>query len=422
MTSKTEFVLLLETIERDKGIPRQEILRLIEGAVASALVKHMGREIPVQATMDGETGETKAAILKKAVEQVSDPLAEISLEAAKKINPAVKVDEDVPVAVDTMEFSRIAAQTAKQVILQKLREVEKENLFKDFKKKENLVITGSVYRVGHDKTVYVSLGKIEAILKKEEQIPGERFSIGQPLKALVHSVELDLRGPQVYLSRSAPGFVQGLLRLEVPEVHDGTVEILKVVREPAFRSKVLIKSNDPRVDPVGACVGIKGTRIRPVINELHGEKIDLVLSGDNTEGMIAAALAPAKVSKVEVEDTEKKTARVFVEQDQLAGAIGKDGLNLKLTSELTGWNITVEAVKKEDAGCSMLDAGGVEKKEEDAGCSMLDAGGEQEKSKQEEAAQAETAAASEGKKKVKAKKIKAAVEEKEKISEEGQTA
>ncbi|MBI2071010.1 MAG: transcription termination/antitermination protein NusA [Elusimicrobia bacterium] len=345
--SKSEFILLLETIEKDKGIPRQEILRLIEGALVSALHKHLGREVPVQATMDAETGEMRAAVVKKVVKQVSDPVAEISAEQAKKLGLTAELEAECPVLVDTTEFSRIAAQTAKQVILQKLREVEKENLFKDFKKKESLVVTGSVYRYGQDKTVYVSLGKIEAILKKEDQIPGERFAIGYTIKALVRAVELSVKGPQVYLSRSSAEFVKSLLRLEVPEVHDGTVEVLKVAREPGFRSKVLVKSSNPRVDPVGACVGIKGTRIKPVINELHGEKIDLIPFSDKVGEMLAASLAPAKVVKIELEDHDKKTAHIYAAQDQVAGAIGKDGLNLKLAIELSGWNMTIEQAATE---------------------------------------------------------------------------
>ncbi|MBI4368732.1 MAG: transcription termination factor NusA [Elusimicrobia bacterium] len=348
MSSKSEFVLLLEAIEKDKGIPRQEILRLIEGALVSALHRHLGREVPVQATMDAETGEIRAAIIKKVVQAIDDPVVEIVLADAKKLDPQAAMGAELVVPVDTGEFSRIAAQTAKQVIFQKLREVEKDNLFKDFKKKESLVVTGSVYRTNKDKTVFVSLGKIEAILIKEDQIPEERFAIGQTIKALVRAVEPGLKGPQVYLSRTSPEFVRGLLRLEVPEVHDKTIEVINVVRSAGFRSKILVRSSNPRVDPVGACVGIKGTRIRPVINELHGERIDLIPANDKIEESLAAALAPAKVIRVGIEDQDKKTARVWVAQDQVAGAIGKDGLNLKLAAELIGWNMTVETVPGEE--------------------------------------------------------------------------
>ncbi|MBI4668108.1 MAG: hypothetical protein HY747_02800 [Elusimicrobia bacterium] len=203
MTQKSEFILLLEMIEKDKGIPRQEILRLIEGAIVSAFHKHLGREMPVRALMDEQTGEIKVTIVKKVVQAAQDPIAEIALEQAKKIKPDAAADQELEVAVDTTDFSRIAAQTAKQVILQKLREVEKENLFKDFKKRESLVVTGSVYRFAPDKTVYVSLGKIEAILKKEDQIPGERLAVGATIKAVVRAVEPAPKGPEVYLSRSA---------------------------------------------------------------------------------------------------------------------------------------------------------------------------------------------------------------------------
>ncbi len=346
MSSKNEFVQLLETIEKDKGIPRQEILRLIEGAVASALHKHLGRELPVKTEVDPETGEIHAWIVKKVADSVEDPLEQITLKEARVITPESSVGEEIAVKVDTGDFSRIAAQTAKQVILQKLREVENENLFQDFKKKESLIITGSVYRVGRDETVYVSLGKIEALLRKEDQIPvpGGRFAIGQLLKALVRAVEPSARGPQVFLSQAAPDFVKGLLRLEVPEVHDGTVEVVKVVREPGFRCKVLVRSSNPKVDPVGSCVGIKGTRIRPIIAELHGERIDLIAESAKVEELLSLSLAPAKISRVEIEDSERQTAIIHVTQDQASGAIGKDGLNLKLAMELTGWNLTVQVL------------------------------------------------------------------------------
>ncbi|MFC1521326.1 transcription termination factor NusA [Elusimicrobiota bacterium] len=344
-SGKTEFVLLLETIERDKGIPRQEILRLIESAVASAIFKHIGREVPVKTEMDANTGQARAFIIKKVVEGVTDPYTDIALSEAQKISPESKLSDEVPVAMDTADFSRIAAQTAKQVILQKLREVEKESLFKDFKKKENLIVTGSVYRFGPDKSVYVSLGKIEAVLRKEEQIPGERFSIGEVIKALVRAVESVQKGPQVYLSRAVPEFVKGLLNLEVPEVHDSTIEIVKVVREAGFRTKVLVKTANPKVDPVGACVGIKGTRIRPVISELRGEKIDLISHSEKVEDLIRASLAPAQIDRVEIEDTSKNTAIVFAAEDQVAQAIGREGVNMRLATELTGWNLTVESIK-----------------------------------------------------------------------------
>ncbi len=341
MSSKSDFIQLLETIEKDKGIPREEILRLIEGAVVCALHKHLGREVPAQCSMDSQTGEIRAFLTKRVVARVQDPVVEVTLADAGKVDANAVFDAEVLMPVNTGDFSRIAAQTAKQVILQKLREVEKENLFRDFKKQESLTVVGSVYRYGQDKTVYVSLGKIEAILRKEDQIPGERFAVGQTIKALVRAVELSPKGPQVYLSRSFAGFVKCLLRLEVPEVHDGTVEIMGVARVAGFRSKVLVRSTNSSVDPVGACVGIKGTRIRPVIEELHGEKIDLVAFSEKIETLLIAALAPAKVTSVEIEDTEKKIARMIVPADQAAGAIGKDGLNLKLAMELTGWNLTV---------------------------------------------------------------------------------
>lgn len=341
MSSKSDFIQLLETIEKDKGIPREEILRLIEGAVVAALHKHLAREVPVQCSMDAQTGEIKAMLTKRVVPKVRDPIAEVTLADAQKAGHEAAMDAEVLMPVDTTDFSRIAAQTAKQVILQKLREVEKENLFRDFKKQEALTVVGSVYRYGPDKMVFVSLGKIEAILRKEDQIPGERFPVGQTIKALVRAVEPSPKGPQVYLSRSTADFIKCLLRLEVPEVHDGTVEVLGVAREPGFRSKVLVRSSNPSVDPVGACVGIKGTRIRPVIEELHGEKIDLVPSSDKVEVLLTAALAPAKVASIEIENLEKKTARVKVDADQISGAIGKDGVNLKLAMQLTGWKLTV---------------------------------------------------------------------------------
>ena len=348
--SKGELLPVLEQIEKEKGIKKEEILKVIEGALVSAYKKHVGRDVNVEASVDQETALVKANVIKKVVVTVTNPNQEISLADAKKINPDIKMDEEVRILLDTQEFSRIAAQTAKQVIIQKIRESERASLYDEFKAKEGNIISGVVYKIV-DNNIIIEIGKSEGILPVREQVQTERFRVGEHLKVMIVAVERSPRGPRILLSRNRPELVKRLFENEVPEIYEKVVEIVAVAREPGLRSKIVVKSNNLKVDPVGACVGIKGSRVKPIIDELRGERIDLVLYSNEAQTFIASAFSPAKVLFVNVTDKEHKKAEVIVKDDMLSLAIGKRGANVNLVCKLTGWRIDVrsETQKKTSA-------------------------------------------------------------------------
>jgi N utilization substance protein A len=345
---KSELLVALEQIEREKGVPKEEILKMIEGALVSALKKHVGKDTVIEASIDPETAEFKAAIIKKVADPVTNPELEISLHQAKMHKRDAVVGEDLRLPAPATDFARIAAQTAKQVLVQKMREIERDNLFDEFKPKEGEVVTGSVHRF-FDRNIIVDLGKTEAILPLREQIRKERYAPGDRVRAVILKVDKAQRGPQVLLSRASPLFLKRIFETEVPEVGEHIVELVNIVRDPGFRAKVVVRSNNPKVDAVGACVGIRGSRIRSIMNELSGERIDLINAADETPQFIANSLSPAKVSSVKVTDRDNKRAEVIVPNDQLSLAIGKDGHNIRLASRLTGWTLDVksEAQKSE---------------------------------------------------------------------------
>ncbi len=348
--AKNVLTTLLDQIERDKGVKKEELLKMIEASLVSAYRKHYGKNINVIATIDPETAAIKAYVIKKVVEDVKNPTEEISPKEVLSLGLKAALGEDVNIAVDTEDFSRIAAQIAKQIIVQKIREVERTTLFAEFSGKENSLASGSVFRFA-DRNIIVDLGKAEALMPMSEQVRRERFNVGDRVKVLVLRVERGSRGPVVIVSRSHPDLVKRLLELEVPEVTDKIVEVISVVRDPGFRAKVLVKSNNSKIDPVGTCVGVRGSRIRPVIDELHGERIDLIPWNSETEKFIGASLSPAKVLSVTIQKDDSKIADVLVPDDMLSLAIGKNGQNVRLASKLTGWNINVksESQKKDDA-------------------------------------------------------------------------
>ncbi|MBI2915807.1 MAG: transcription termination/antitermination protein NusA, partial [Elusimicrobia bacterium] len=335
---------------RDKGVKKEELLKLIEASLISAYRKHYGRNVNVLASIDPDTAEIKASVVKKVVESVKNPNEEISLEEAQSLKLKGKLNEDVQIPVDTEDFSRIAAQIAKQIIIQKIREVERTSLFEEFSGKENSLSSGSVFRFA-ERNIIVDLGRAEAILPMSEQVRRERFNLGDRVKVLVLRVEKGNRGPMVIVSRSHPDLLRRLLELEVPEINEKVVEIVEVVRDPGFRSKIAVKSNNSKVDPVGTCVGVRGSRIRPIIDELRGERIDLIAWNSEPEKYIAASLAPAKVLSVNLTKEPNKTAEVLVSNDMYFLAVGKNGQNVRLASKLTGWNIDVrsESQRKEEA-------------------------------------------------------------------------
>lgn len=339
---KNELLPVLEQIERDKGLKKEDILHMIEQALVSAYRKHAGQMVNVEAAIDAESGQIKAFVVKTIVETVTNPVVEITAAEAKKIRGGVLTDTDLKIPIDPAEFARIAAQTAKQVLIQKIRETERESLFDEYKPKEGTLINGAVHRFSN-RNIIVDLGRAEGIVPVREQVRRERWMVGDRIRALILKVEKGPRGPEIILSRAHPDFVKRLFEQEVPEIYEKTVEVVEVVREAGLRSKVVVRSNNPKVDPIGACVGVKGSRVRPIINELQGERIDLVSYSPEVATFIASALSPVKPLSVNIISHEEKKAEVLVSDDQLSLAIGKGGQNVRLAARLTGWHIDVRS-------------------------------------------------------------------------------
>ncbi|MFH1541118.1 MAG: transcription termination factor NusA [Elusimicrobiota bacterium] len=336
-----EFLPILEQIEREKGIKKADLLKTIEIALMSAFRKHEGnKNLNLEVHIDESTGKIKAYQVKKIVEKIVDAATEISLEDALILKPKVSLDMNLKFEIVINDFGRIAAQTAKQVIIQKIREIEKDNLFIEHTSKVGQILNGMVYKfIG--KNIILDMGKSESILPVYEQCPREKFNIGDRLKVYVLKVEKTSRGPQMVVSRLHPELIKNLFRLEVPEIYDNTVEIKNIVREPFSRIKVAVLSHNIKVDAIGSCVGVKGIRIKSIIQELQGARIDMVTYSDNPSQYITSALSPAKVLTIDVKEAEKK-AYITVAADQLSLAIGRDGQNVRLAVKLTGWNIDIK--------------------------------------------------------------------------------
>jgi len=340
----------LDQIAEEKGVSRQDLISMIEASLAAAFRKDYGQKNQnIVVEFDPETMGTKVFDVKKVVEVVEDPQKEVDVEGAKEFTgkkKAYKIGDEVRVEITPKtgtSFGRIAAQTAKQVIIQKLREAERNVQFSDFKAKERTLQNGSVQRI-EGETVLVDLGKATGVLFPSEQIRGEKYNIGQRLKVLILHVEPATKGPKITLSRSHPDMVRKLFELEVPEIYNGTVEIKAVAREAGSRSKIAVISNQDGVDPIGACVGQKGSRVQTVMAELGGEKIDIIEWSEDPVKFIANALSPAKILNVQL-DEENKEAKVGVLEDQLSLAIGKAGQNVRLAARLTGWKIDINGEK-----------------------------------------------------------------------------
>ncbi len=338
-----QFEQAMQQIAEEKGVSREEIVGMIESSLAAAFRKDYGEkdQNPV-VEFDPENLAAKIYDEKLVVVEVEDPQKEIDLEGAQDFKKGAKVGETVRMEItptDGVTFGRIAAQTAKQVIIQKLREAERNVQFSDFKAKERTLVNGMVQRVEGD-TVLVDLGKGVGVLFPSEQIRGEKYEVGQRVKVLVLHVEPATKGPKITLSRSHPDIVRKLFELEVPEIFNGTVEIKAVAREAGSRSKIAVTSTQEGIDPIGACVGQKGTRVQTVMAELGGEKIDIIEWSDDHVKFIANALSPAKILNVQL-DMEEKEAKVGVLEDQLSLAIGKAGQNVRLAARLTGWKIDI---------------------------------------------------------------------------------
>ncbi|MDR1474480.1 MAG: transcription termination factor NusA [Endomicrobium sp.] len=345
MAEKGELLIALEQIEKDKKIKKEDILSVIENALVSAYKKHVGKNVNVEAKVDPDTGEMAASVVKIVVKDVTNQLLEVSIKDARKINKEIETGEEIRIPLDTQDFSRIAAQTAKQVIVQKIRESERDSLFEEMKKKVGQIVSGIVYRIA-GRNLIVDLGKTEAILPGSEQVFKEKFNIGQHIKAVIIKVEKCAKGSGIVLSRASTELVKRLFELEVPEIYEKVVEIVNVVRDPGIRTKVAVLSHNPKVDPVGACVGIKGARVKPIIDELRGERIDLVPYSLDPVKYISGALSPAKVISVNIISQEEKKAEVLISDEMLSLAIGKNGHNVRLAAKLTGWHIDVKSEKQ----------------------------------------------------------------------------
>ncbi|RKD34475.1 transcription termination factor NusA [Thermohalobacter berrensis] len=338
---RAEFLDALEEIVKDKGISKDILYDALEAALKTAYKKNFGSAQNVEIEIDKENGDAKVYAKKTVVEEVENDLLELNIEEARKINPKYEIGDIVRVEVTPKNFGRIAAQTAKQVVLQRIREAEREIVYEEFVNRESEIVTGLVQRVSKS-NILVNLGRTEGILPNSEQIQGEIYNQGDRIKSYILEVKKTTKGPQIILSRTHPGLVKRLFELEVPEIHDGIVDIFSIAREPGSRTKIAVYSNDQNVDPVGACVGYKGSRVKAIVDELNGEKIDIVTWNKNIEEFISNSLSPAKVLSVEVNE-EEKTAKVIVPDYQLSLAIGKEGQNARLAAKLTNWKIDIKS-------------------------------------------------------------------------------
>ncbi|ADU30716.1 transcription termination factor NusA [Evansella cellulosilytica] len=337
----SEFMDALTTIEKDKGIDKEIILEAIEQALITGYKRNFNSAQNVRVDIDRNTGSIRVFARKEVVEEVFDSRLEISLEAAKNIHPQYDVDDVVEIEVTPRDFGRIAAQTAKQVVTQRVREAERGIIYSDFIDREEDIMTGIVQRQDH-RFIYVDLGKVEALMPVSEQMPNETYKHNDRIKAYITKVEKTTKGPQIMISRTHPGLLKRLFELEVPEIYDGTVEIKSVSREAGDRSKIAVHAEDPEVDPVGSCVGPKGQRVQTIVNELKGEKIDIVRWSEDPKVYVANALSPSNVVQVTVNEEEKMT-QVIVPDYQLSLAIGKKGQNARLAAKLTGWKIDIKS-------------------------------------------------------------------------------
>ena len=334
--------VILQQLQAEKSINRETLIEAIRSAIESAAKKGMTHAANVMVDVDPKTLEFKVYEIRTVVEAVKDPSREIALEDAKALNPGAVPGARLKAPAEPRDFGRIAAQTARQVIIQKLRDAERDQVFDEFKHREGQLITGVVKRVAQG-NVYVTIDRAEAILPAREQSPRENYKAGDRIRAYLLEVEKTVRGPQVVLSRATGELVRELFFVEVPEIYDGTVEIKGVAREAGSRTKFSVHSNDPNVDPVGACVGMKGSRVRAVVEELAGEKIDIVRWSQDPAEFCANALNPADILDISV-DEERRSILVIVPQDQLSLAIGKRGQNARLASKLLGWSIDIKSV------------------------------------------------------------------------------
>ena len=346
-----EFVGALRELVKEKGISEDLLFTTIQDALVAAYKKNYANlhsnAQNVKVVMNRENGEIKVYAQKVVVDEVYDDVTEISLEEAKEIRPTLEVDDIIDLEVTPKNFGRVAAQLAKQVVTQRIKEAERGIIYDEYKEKEFDIITGTILR--KDKgMVFVNLGKLEGIIGPNEQIPNEEYKFNEKLKLYIVEVKNGNKGPQIHVSRTHPGLVKRLFELEVPEIFEGIVEIKSISREAGSRSKIAVYSNDEEVDPMGACVGPKGVRVQNIVNELKNEKIDIIKYSKDPAEFIANSLSPAKVLSVVV-DEENKCAKVVVDDNQLSLAIGKEGQNVRLAAKLTNWKIDIKNKSQKEA-------------------------------------------------------------------------
>jgi len=337
--NRLELLQIADAVAREKSIDKSVVLAAMEDAIQRAARSRYGAENEIRAEIDPKTGEVRLNRLLLVVEKVENDATEISLAEANRRNPAATLGDFIAEPLPPIDFGRIAAQNAKQVIVQKVRDAERERMYEEYKDRIGEIVHGAVKRVEYG-NVIVDLGRGEAIIRRDETLPRETFRPGDRVRAYVYDVRREQRGPQIFLSRTHPEFMARLFGQEVPEIYDGVVEVVSVARDPGSRAKIAVRSKDGSIDPVGACVGMRGSRVQAVVNELQGEKIDIIQWTPDVASFVVNALAPAEVSKV-VLDEEAERIEVVVPDEQLSLAIGRRGQNVRLASQLTGWDIDI---------------------------------------------------------------------------------
>jgi N utilization substance protein A len=343
--NRLELLQIADAVAREKSIDRGIVIQAMADAIAKAAKARYGMETNVRADIDPKSGEIKLQRLLEVVEKPEDYTTQIALELARDRNPGAEVGDFVAESLPPMDFGRIAAQSAKQVIVQKVRDAERDRQYEEFKNRVGEIANGTVKRVEYG-NVIVDLGRAEAIIRRDETIPRENFRYGDRVRAYIYDVRREARGPQIFLSRTRPQFMAKLFTMEVPEIYDGVIEIKSVARDPGSRAKIAVISRDSSIDPVGACVGMRGSRVQAVVGELQGEKIDIIPWSADAANFIVNALQPAEVTKV-VLDEEAERIEVVVPDDQLSLAIGRRGQNVRLASQLTGWAIDIMTEQEE---------------------------------------------------------------------------
>ena len=347
-----DFLDALTELEREKNISKEDIITAIEDAVELAYKKNYGNYPNVRVLVDREDGEVLVLMSKEVVSEVEDDMMEVSLEEARSYDERYEGGDVIEYQVDPKDFGRIAAQTAKQVVVQRIREAERRNSYDEFVNKQGEIVTAKIERINNG-TMFLSVGNSEGILPLSEQVKTESFNVGDRIKVYVIDVKKATKGPQIFLSRSHPGLVRRLFELEVPEISDGTVEIKGIAREAGSRTKIAVYSHDENVDPVGACVGNRGTRVQSIVDELFGEKIDIIVWDEDPAVLISNVLKPAEVEGVYINyvSEKEKMATAVVPEQQLSLAIGREGQNVRLAARVSGWKIDIKSKSQlEDSG------------------------------------------------------------------------